>query len=100
MFECRSNKKCIPLKWQCDGFGDCADKSDEANCSQNNQITTTFKPKVQVDCEDEFRCNSGECIPFSKVCNKKKHCKDGSDEGGLCGKDIHFILINFLLSSI
>lgn len=31
--------------------------------------------------EDEFRCKRGrKCIPIHKKCNRKRDCKDGSDE--------------------
>ena len=35
-----------------------------------------------VFCDDgQFRCNSGECITASLVCDRKNDCKDWSDEG-------------------
>lgn len=29
---------------------------------------------------DDFKCGSGECIPFAKVCDDIPHCSDNSDE--------------------
>ena len=34
-YECPDGE-CIPASWECDGFNDCSDSSDEANCSKLN----------------------------------------------------------------
>ena len=32
-----------------------------------------------------FRCNSGDCVPNSQVCDNVSNCHDGSDETGCPG---------------
>ena len=44
--------------------------SDEQNCN-NGTI---------CNIEKQFTCGSGECIDWSKACNKQNDCEDGSDE--------------------
>ena len=40
-----------------------------------------------ASCGDgQFRCNSGQCIPMAKECDKTPDCDDQSDEGDRCGK--------------
>ncbi|XP_043944066.1 low-density lipoprotein receptor-related protein 6 [Protopterus annectens] len=57
---------CIPLAWRCDGYSECADKSDEKSCP--------------VCSEMQFRCTSGQCIEMSLHCNGEADCQDKSDE--------------------
>lgn len=35
---CADSDKCIPEKWQCDQFKDCADASDEQDCDIAERI--------------------------------------------------------------
>lgn len=49
-------------------FQDCEDESDEENCLENICI------------ENEFKCNTGKCIPRYMICDSYENCPDGDDE--------------------
>ncbi|XP_069976834.1 very low-density lipoprotein receptor isoform X3 [Penaeus vannamei] len=72
-FQCRDGK-CIPHRWQCDGDGDCDDKSDEDSqyCEEVTKCTGVSS--------EHWLCGSGECIPLAWHCDEDWDCKDGSDE--------------------
>ncbi|TWW75595.1 Low-density lipoprotein receptor class A domain-containing protein 3 [Takifugu flavidus] len=63
--------KCVPGGWQCNGFPDCFDKSDERGC-----------PKFKSKCAPTFfACANGvHCIIGRFRCNGFSDCPDGSDE--------------------
>ncbi|KAM8891101.1 low-density lipoprotein receptor class A domain-containing protein 3 isoform 2-T2 [Spinachia spinachia] len=68
--------KCVPGGWQCDGFPDCFDMSDEKGC-----------PKVKSKCAPTFfACANGvHCIIGRFRCNGFSDCPDGSDEENCTG---------------
>lgn len=78
-FRC-ANALCIPASFHCDGYHDCADESDEANCTA-------------IACPDnKFLCPRGgpngtpKCIAKTQLCDGKRDCEDGSDEETACCK--------------
>lgn len=83
MFQC-ANKKCVPYWWMCDGVNDCGDNSDELACPSDTTPTTPLTPSVTVPssvCQThQFRCNSGNCIQDSWLCDGIRDCDGGEDE--------------------
>ena len=89
-FKCGSNQ-CILTSYVCDGTDDCHDNTDENNCGHISLIRTNQTGRWD-SCADLYHpCMSGECIPFTHMCDGKFHCQDGSDEV-LCPTILQYLL--------
>ncbi|KAL3048690.1 hypothetical protein OYC64_007280 [Pagothenia borchgrevinki] len=69
-FSCSSGEvDCIPHAWRCDGYPECDDSSDEQNCP--------------VCSEEEFQCDSRQCIQMKLRCNERRTAKTGPTRGSV-----------------
>ena len=49
--------------------------------------------------EDQFSCIlTGECIPYSWVCDDENDCSDASDENDCTGKNVKYVTQRFYIS--
>ncbi|XP_022083821.1 uncharacterized protein LOC110975554 [Acanthaster planci] len=69
MFKC-PDSYCIPLRFRCNGVGDCPDKEDENNCGQ-------------FVCPGAYRCrNNRTCVTLEELCDGKPDCPEMEDDPG------------------
>lgn len=94
-FVCQSGEVVDP-SWECDGFADCDDESDEHascpvfTCGDSSTIEAFYECDGYSDCEDEsdehvncptFTCDDGGTVSKSDLCDGFfADCEDGSDE--------------------
>jgi len=88
MFFCNDgDKQCIPQRWVCDGNDDCPNMYDEnpRNCPNNTvangSCTDGFLCSKDLDPEED---QTEICLSWNLVCNNKKNCPNGDDEGVDC----------------
>ncbi|KAJ8941717.1 hypothetical protein NQ318_023313 [Aromia moschata] len=89
-FRCTTDR-CIDASLVCDGEDDCGDFSDEDKCGP---ITYLYEKSYNTETSPAKKARGSaptkkQCIPEDFVCNGEADCRDSSDEGIGCSKNIH-----------
>ncbi|XP_078493579.1 uncharacterized protein LOC144749264 isoform X2 [Ciona intestinalis] len=101
-YRCHTQDICLPLSKLCDGINNCGSHNDDETTSVCKAADTyaghsansthcllwrkhlgsrSGNPPTPVG-EHGFVCSSGECTPYSTLCDGVENCEDGSDEIG------------------
>ncbi|KAM9364417.1 LOW QUALITY PROTEIN: low-density lipoprotein receptor-related protein 1B-like [Pholidichthys leucotaenia] len=73
-FRCRDGRCLLSSQWECDGYADCPDHSDELPLNLKCLAAGSL-------CNGSFfMCSNGRCISEGNLCDGKDDCGDQSDE--------------------
>ncbi|XP_030628050.1 low-density lipoprotein receptor-related protein 1B [Chanos chanos] len=73
-FRCADGRCLLSAQWECDGYSDCPDQSDELPLNPKCSAAESL-------CNGSFfMCANGRCVPLRSVCDQRDDCGDGSDE--------------------
>ncbi|XP_066298015.1 transmembrane protease serine 3-like [Branchiostoma lanceolatum] len=75
---CASGDECIPWRWQCDTFNDCADASDENMCFECD--TGSRKKRQSKNSQRRPPGTKKNLVPWNWICDGIRDCVDGRDE--------------------
>lgn len=66
-WKCTTSGQCIPADWVCDYRPDCSDGSDESPAECPHLLLPPHARQCRLD---EYKCDSGQCIPLAERCFK------------------------------
>ncbi|GAA6078636.1 low-density lipoprotein receptor-related protein 1B isoform X1 [Tachysurus ichikawai] len=73
-FRCADGRCLLSAQWECDGYPDCPDHSDELPHNLKCLAAESL-------CNGSFfMCSNGRCISETSLCDQKDDCGDRSDE--------------------
>ncbi|XP_016375775.1 low-density lipoprotein receptor-related protein 1B-like [Sinocyclocheilus rhinocerous] len=73
-FRCADGRCLLSVQWECDGYPDCPDHSDELPLNLKCLAAESL-------CNSSFfMCSNGRCISEKSLCDLKDDCGDRSDE--------------------
>ncbi|XP_073701189.1 low-density lipoprotein receptor-related protein 1B [Garra rufa] len=73
-FRCADGRCLLSAQWECDGYPDCPDHSDELPLNLKCLAAESL-------CNSSFfMCSNGRCISEKSLCDRKDDCGDRSDE--------------------
>uniref|UniRef100_A0A8C1BL65 Low density lipoprotein receptor-related protein 1Bb n=1 Tax=Cyprinus carpio carpio TaxID=630221 RepID=A0A8C1BL65_CYPCA len=73
-FRCADGRCLLSVQWECDGYPDCRDHSDELPLNLKCLAAESL-------CNSSFfMCSNGRCISEKSLCDLKDDCGDRSDE--------------------
>ena len=95
MWRCPGELKYINSSWLCDRTADCSSGADELPALCGGVTSGAIEEfglfvddswGMAVCADHQFQCASGACVALDRVCDGRRDCDDGTDEGRNCSQ--------------